>query len=394
MSIQELEKDKSLVVNDTLELDTYRIFTYLEQHHPLLIACISALMAIASASINAVAYVYQKVTLYGWNIDYRLINFSTKGQLYYYVLFSLVYYISILLFSSLIQKIFTRYIRSLACVTYYKRRLKKCKAQLGSVSKTFATLERSHKRKSYIHIPSEDDNETLESIRKQIKDLKGQIKSARQDIRKTHRSIAKNMLLGLLAAAILLLPIMFAYQITTSNITWAMLLVSWLLCSGITMCISYIRVRRANKDIAPKKIKEVINRSWPENTEELDRLSEKIFGTTTAQIPPRTIKQTLSDQSLYRIAENLFSVFFALFLTITLMGLTNSVGKTEYWIYTDESQQYVVAYQDETHCILKEAEIDGNQLIVNTSRQKIVSSDNILLMSRKFSKVEKISDGK
>lgn len=385
MSTEEMEKTEMLLADNTPGAhDTYRIFTYLEQHHTLLIACISALVAIISALINIVAYIYQKISLHGWNIDFRIINFSVKGQLYYYVLFSLVYIVSIPLFSSLIQKIFTRYIRHSACVTYCKHTRKKLKAKFASQVRQFAKIERHLKKMTHV--------QSLESFRENEEEVKVLIKTMRRDIRKLRRIIAKDMLSGLLAAIILYLPIMFAYQITTTDSTWAVVFMSWLLCSGIIMCTSYIWARLVNKDIAPKKIKEVIDNSWPMDAEELDKLKAKIFEAITVHAPPWTTKQTLSDQSLYRIAGNLFSVFFTLFVTITLMGLIHSVWQTEYWIYTDKSQQYVVAYQDETRCILKEAEIDGNYLIINISRQKVVNSDNILLVSRKFSKVEKINE--
>ncbi len=390
MNTEEIEKTKMLPANDVPgPQDTYRIFTYLDQHHSLLIACVSALVAIISALFNIVAYVYQKITLRGWNIDFRIINFSVKGQLYYFVFFSLVYIVSILLFTSLVQKIFTKYIRCSAYVTYYKHTLKKLKADFTSRVRQFAKFERRLKKMT--HVQSEETTTSLVSIGEQKEELEVQIKAVRQDIRKLRRNIIKDMLSGLLAAIILFLPIMFAYQITTSNSSWTIVVVSWFFCFVITMSTAYIRARRVNKDIAPKKIKEMVDKSWSADIEERDRVKAKVFEATNVHTPPRTIGQTLSDQNLSRIAVNLFSVFFTLLVTITLMGLTNSIGQTEYWIYTDESQQYVVVYQDETRCILKEAETDGNNLIVNISRQKVVGSDNILLVSRKFSKVEKVN---
>lgn len=392
MSTEEIEKSEMLLADKMSKPDdTYRVYSYLEQHNTLLIAAISALVAIISALISTAAYIYQKLILHGWNIDFRIINFSVKGQLYYYILFSLIYIISIMLFSNLTQKIFNRYIQCKASVTYYKYILKKLRKQSALlITKEFKTKKRNLKKAA--SALSEETTNYLTSLSNKDKDFKNAINDVRRDVRVLHKTIAKNMLPGLLSSTILLFPIMFAYQIATANSSWPTVLISWVLCSGITMSFAYIRARQANKDIAPKKIKEEINKSWPSDRDKLDGLKKRILKNVTEQAPPWAVKQTLSDQSLSRIALNLFSVFVTLFLAISLTGLFSSAWQIEYWIYTDELQQYVVAYQDETQCVLKQAEIDDNRLIINTSRQKIVNNDNIILVSRKFSKVEKISE--
>ena len=369
--------------------DTYRVFDYLKEHHTLLIACISAIVAGISFFINFIAYLYQRLTLQGWNVDSRVVDFSVKGQLYYYIIVSFIYIASICGFNYLIAKMFARYYQNSASITYAKCVVRKMKKEYNQHIKHIAKFERQMKKER--GALDQAEQELLDQITRRTEKNRYNRKKIHRLIRRLRRNVIKNILAGLLATAILWLIIIFIYQVAVLQLSW-MLFPSWLVGFCAIALGAYIQARRANKELVPQRIRKVVDETWEKGFEETIMLWDKALEIAAKPYPRLTVKQLLSDGNLKRLAETAINLFCTLTFTIIVMGIVKTPLQREYWIYADEIKQYVVIYTNDDWYILKEAEIYGDKLVVNTLKERILNSNDITLEYRHFSEVKRITE--
>ena len=392
MSEEKTERTELAIAEDEppkASQDTYRVFDYLKEHHTLLIACISAIVAGISFFINFIAYLYQRLTLQGWNVDSRIVDFSVKGQLYYYIIVSFIYIAAICGFNSLVAKMFTRYYQNSASITYVKCIVRKMKGEHNSYIKRALKLKRQLKKKR--GTLDQAEQEWLDEEIRYTEETKSKRKEINRILRSLRRNVIKNMLGGLLAVAILWFITIFIYQATVQQLSWT-LLPLWLVGFGIIAFGACLQARRANKELSPKKIRREVDETWAIGYKETTVLWDKALDIVAKPYPRLTVKQLLSDGNLKRLAETAINLLFTLTSTIIIMGIVKTPLQREYWIYADEIKQYVVIYTNDDWYILKEAEIYGDKLVVNTSKERIINSNDITLEYRHFSEVKRITE--
>ena len=87
----------------------------------------------------------------------------------------------------------------------------------------------------------------------------------------------------------------------------------------------------------------------------------------------------------------LISLIFVFFLNFLSIKVETSEKKT-FSIADINGQKYVLIYNNENSFYLDEAYISENEIVINTKRQRIISSNDFLTEVKTFNSVEKIDN--
>ena len=72
--------------------ETTKVADYFRNHEGLLVATISATITVITLIISILAFFYQKIILQEYNVPLDIINTLNHGNLFYYVLMSMIFF--------------------------------------------------------------------------------------------------------------------------------------------------------------------------------------------------------------------------------------------------------------------------------------------------------------
>lgn len=318
--------------NEPKELGNHSIYTYLIAHPSILIAGVSAIVAILSFLINYISYREESQVLQFWNIDSALVSISNP-KLIYSLCFSVIYFIMIIIATSLISNTYMAYKPFMEFRLYIKNYLKNCK-KLSESNDVLQMIELEEKelRKSYSHI------------------------------------FFSNLLVALILTFISSLLLIFSQDIKLLSTNPILSIIIVMSVQFFVYCfISYLAMRLS---ISKKKIIAQGNNKmimFRENIKKAEYPIDKVrkYG----------IKSCFTNSAVYLMFIDLIMIIFLSLMFLTICQSSTIEEQKQFKTLLIDDTQYVVVYSNTEKMILEEATITDGIVSIYTSKQRIVSVD-------------------
>lgn len=341
--------------------ETYKIYNYMEGHHSLLIASVSAIVAVGSLATCILIYISHCIRLSEWNIPIEIIGEVKHGRYFYVAIIGVLYYYSVPMCQKNLYNIFQKYY-------FYFPIIK---------------LEKQLLRKIY---NKNADKETRNIMKNRIKPIK-------KDINSYKKELIGVIFLSIIAIGILCgsLAILFLISMGSFNRYCWIIVAILLLTMLLITFFSFRKIgRRKDIDNIKKRVREV------SNIDEVFDLLTEIQNIKISLKQSRERKEFiehLRDDNIVESAEIIFISFVMLCIVLIVNTYTTIKNQTGFWLYQDDTgQRYAVVYQDEEQVVLEEVFIDNDNISINVDKQLFLCYKDNLFEYYEFESVEKVNN--
>ena len=312
------------------------VFGFLKSNPSLIVAIISAIITIITILSNYAGRLANVVYLKYWGIDSLYSTIETKGILYR-VSNAIIWFVSIFIVSTLLQKVFVEYCHYSTPVSYLKKELRKS----------------SKKGKEFI-------SEELQI-----------------DIIIAY--FWKIRLFGYLCLSAIILFLVI-WLSTTAITPIEILLVAFqtVLVWGFVIFLSY-RNTKNQRDAIKTGFK---NHSDISVLERFKRARE-------IEITQYELNQVLYKLSFEGALYGSFILTAIILISMPVEGYFNARLSRTFLIITENERIEAVLFHGGDTYILEEAKIDENTIVIDTSKQRILKTDDISFEKRTFESVVK-----
>lgn len=375
--------------------DGYKIFNYFKENTAILIAVISALITFIGATLSFALYIRERNYLNYWGYNDIDIIVNSDKQLPFLVLAFVFVFVNILIPLILVKSwenfwdnlIINKY--SSIIINESKKINLKSKFLLTKVKIALFFIKRLK------NIPKEK----AEKIYADIEEVKQDI-DTRNDLIKRSKEANKNLakycfkeLLPSLFLAFFILFLSNVFFILTS-LTQVKLYIVFV----ISMILTFFIILESFFLGKPLNIKEkaIFEKAYKENTEEAKNILKSTLNQGNSnylvnEVLLGEIKKIRDRDLVFSIFIILISLIFVFFLNFLSIKVETSEKKT-FSIADINGQKYVLIYNNENSFYLDEAYISENEIVINTKRQRIISSNDFLTEVKTFNSVEKIDN--
>ena len=392
--IKEKQETSEEKVEEQEQKESYHIFEYVKEHTGFAVACISGGIAVASSIISILSLAYQHIVLQVWNISTWDLIPTFKGTLYFSFALGFIYVVILCCTPSAAELWFAQYYRKKAMLLYGRAANKHLEMRLKSAKKAIKNLRKKiqklKKKKSTEEVEVEELSSEVENIDIEICATAKKIKNNKRKVWRACKTLFFYMFFMLLSIALLIFLVLFIFQAITEEISWSVLLVLGISVIEIVLPASSI-VKVMEPDIAPKTVKTIIQSkmgSGGECVSELLKRGEELINKSENK---PTKKVLVSDRMLKSFGKSLLTGLVTLIVAVITTAIINKGVQDTVWLYVTPEKSYAVAYQTSDLCILKEAIIDGDRLLINTAEQLVVTG-SIETKRQTFSKLTFVSD--
>lgn len=376
---------KSEISNEDNSNDEYSIWNFLKERVSLLIACVSAVIAIFSFFFNMTIYLNIYTYLSFWEVNILHVKYDTANQLYNIIL-AFLFQLLTLSTTYLISNTYDAYGQRQKIYILIKHNLKKAKKDSKALGKKLAKekkevlkLKRFSKNEGLI----KEQFERIECVEKEYSTNKEII----AEVNDSYKKIKKRNIRLLIVSDVICFLIMFvgcfifipsAY---TGNHLFVALIFAFLYVGVNTLLygiINSILIHCSEK----KKEKIDVNECADIISKFIDYPIERIFLGQAGTIVSNKIIQKVGVQLIIAII-----VFLGVF---SYSGHLEAKNQKEFYCISNEEDLYVVIYNTGEDLILKRAYIDNELVTIDLSVQKMISAKDVVLCKKKFSDVEVI----
>lgn len=381
--LAEVPEKKTISPDKDLDESQYKIFDYFKDHTGLLVTSISALVAITSFvihfAVNRMNYAY----LAYWNIPTLHANTSNQNELDM-VVCALIYIVSLFLVQSFLSKTSDVY-------RYYNRLLSLVNQSIKISKKTNKQARKKVREYSALIERWSDDEDTIqekEATKKRLDDCKGFIKESTKGIREVKKArrklrwwVTTKLVFAVLLSCfiggvcVFLLnaaaTIQDSLRLTRSVII--IILINFLSC----FLPAFLRTWRWGKKMSNE---EILTRTAELIDKDVPRFPIQIF-------MKNGIKPILTDKKIKRVAILSVVMTVVLLLTMAAGGTLAAENQNSFPIYTDGATSYAVVYTSGSTRYMEEAVIQKGTITIDTTKQRIITSDDISYNMEAFENV-------
>lgn len=364
------------------------IYLFFRNHTAFLVACISATVAVMSFVINYSISKYNLAYLDFWGID-PIYAVSNNDNQIYNVLFSFFYCIAIMVIHALLSGTsdsFRHYNKLLSTLNYQQKRMKnivrkhrKCKKELIKALKLIS--------------PQEDTLLKTRKIQKELDEIESELQAIaenRQASKKAKRNYRTWLYLnvGIAIVASYLIGMLFIL-LMQSTITAKVILFSFILVSGIISfdLLIYFLPAYCSTKCTKKRYEREDYLKFADTMLDSQKHTFPI-----EEIAKNGLRSMVSNNKLKLALGQFLTAMIMLIFLMTYSGMHAAETKTSFPIYSDDSGVYAVVYNNGQSLVLEAATIEHNRITIDTSKQKILSSDNIIYEVLVFDEVETINN--
>lgn len=382
--IAEVKEEKVASSDNTPTENQYKIFDYFKEHTGLLVTCVSALVAIMSFILHYAVGRMNYAYLAYWDIASLYANTNNQGELYM-AMFSLLYMLVLMIIHGLLSKTsdaFRYYCELLVTVKlgvrFSKKLHREYKKELGVKSDEWRCLS-----------PKERESDRGLSIKKQLDqgyENLGAALNAWKQI-KARRWRVRFKVLGQIVRVVVLSYLLGSLCLVFSNLTatikdgfklsWAVI-ITIIIDLVIYFVPAYIKAKRVSKKY---KDEEVIHRM-------LEMADSKIPKFPIENISNWRLKSMISDRV---IKSSLFLVVYAtvlLLFTMSWSGTLNAEQKHRFSLCSGDSGSYAIVYISGSTVFMEEAKVQDDTIVIDTTKQRIVTKDDLSYDVKVFENVE------
>lgn len=378
------EKEETVAAPDKEpEENQYKIFNYFKEHTGLLVTCVSALVAVMSFifrfAVSRMNYVY----LAYWDIASLHANTHNQNELDMLVC-ALLYMLSAFLIHSFLGKTSDTY-------RYYNELLSIVKRSINltkETNKLYSEKLRTHENSYNLLSSIEKDTPEAKDINKWIQKSKELLENSTSSLKELGKARIKLILwvaLQIFAAIILsyfigsLFLILFTSTVSIQDGIQRTRSIIFIIVVDLIMYFvpAYFATRNSAKNLT--------------NEEILLRTTELI----EKDIPKFPIQDfvkngfmsILTDKKIkLAIAQSIVITVVLLFVT-TLTGTLTAKQQRSFPIYTEGSTSYAVVYTSGSTRFMEEATISDGTIVIDTTKQRVLTSDDISYDIKVFNEV-------
>lgn len=372
----EEKTEMALAQADEKPQETYHVLEFVEKHTSAFIAILSGMVAVAAFVLNLVAYVYQRIRLNPWHIGGEVIDYWGSGQVYVALIVDVAYFVLICALSVALACSFVNYYRARAAWQYTQ-------GQSKLMSETVHKMQ--SEMKVYVAECAKDDATEKELLTTTVSGVNARLK----DMNKRLARARRNMLLriGLISLLIVLLavPVIFLMLGTTGEVEPRIGVLTWGITALSIVLSAMTQAKQLDNTCAPRTVCSNI-KSITQNSDIAFKELDKKGDEAVRKRKQSTVRLALSDRA---VKENVGRALLSTLLMISIFLMTaggSAYQQKEFWIYSDAINTYAVAYQDSNHCVLKQATLNGDEIIIHTGEQLVVSG-TVATSQRTFNKV-------
>lgn len=367
--------------------ETYHVFDYMKEHTAFFVACVSGFVAATSFILSLATFAYEQLQLRAWDVDIQLIDHSASGKPYYFILSNFIYCIAFTLLTGKFERLFQHYFHNTSPLIYLKELHKNISKYSKAQKRNICRLRWKLKWKKLFSKDKLEDYEELARLDRLTQNMENidvrQIE-VKKSIRRMRWGLIRFLLVGLFLTAIfLLLPlVLFIFCLSGELVPHAIILI-WLLLFTLMCFMTARAVKLKEPAYRSKRIKQKAKVAVQQQISSNKPAIEEYH---VPKMSSGTQKSFFCDKNLENLSYSFLASLLSLLLVMILASAASKVQKS-FWMYTEKEQLYVVVYQDANSCILKEANVDGETLTVNTSNQLIIDSKSIKTRKETFSTV-------
>lgn len=372
-TIAEVQERTNASSQNALEKNQYKIFDYFKDHTGLLVTCVSALVAIMSFifhfAVSRMNYAYLEY----WDIASLHANTDNQNELYM-VVCSMLYTLSIALIHGLLSRTSDtfRYYNKLLSTMH--QAIKESKKLVRRLQRKIRALSRDFKRLPY----AAKRDPTAQEIRKKIeeyKEISEKGTNSIQALKEPRRKLRKRVgfrIAGTIILSYLIGTLFLALANTTGTLVES-IRSSWIVVASIGSASliyflpAYLATRCSRKQYQSENVIEKI--------EEL--ISSEIPDFPFEKIKRNGIKPMLSDKMLKSAGWLIIAITVVMLFTMSMTGTMSAKQQRRFPIYTDGSTSYAIVYISDSAVFIEEAIEKDGTLIIDTTKQRIVTSEDI-----------------
>lgn len=373
----------TLAQADEKPQETYHVLEFIKAHTSTFVAILSGVVAVAAFVLNLVAYVYQRIRLNPWHISGDVVEFWGNRQFLLPFVLELTYAVLLYAVPVMLARSFVYYYRLIGTLKYGNAWIKSAQAEQRS-----AHREAKDTKKTLKKIKAKSTKEL--SVR--LQGIEASLKKAKKELRTTRRSLWLTRGLAILyigimcfLVALLFIPVIILMIGITGETSWKALLLLWGIAAIWVVIAARNKAKQMDKDCAPKAVRQDIKEIMSSN-DVRQRLSDRRKDMHKKTKEQTAVIKVLNDETLKELGTRALVAMAAMMLVLCMSAKDTPYKQKECWIYSDSGYTYAVAYQDSNHCVLKQATLNGDEIIIHTGEQLVVSG-TVATSKKTFNKV-------
>ena len=371
----------------------YSVFEYLKKQPALLTAVVSAVVIVVAFVMNLSVYSRTYRYLVYWGFSSDCISVSATNRVYVLVVM-FIYALIQMGIQLFLDKTFTVYAdyRSLTlCLGQMhklrRKRMRRSRRRIWNIKIKLFLIKIINKTNKNIY---ENFNNEIIKITNENRDFYAEEKRIKKEIHNLRvlsiRSLVPSLLLVMLVAYITIL-ILTSFTGLRFGVTFILAGVFVTYILGLIFLLSYFEKIRPIK----RKIRKVKNECDKLDAIMLELDEEKKREYPIIEMSTQDPLHWVTNMNLLRM---LFYVVFAclfVFLLSTFSAHIDTYNKKEFQITVLDEQEYVIIYRDENTYYMNEAIVNGTNIAIDTTKQRIVNLEDISYEVIEFSEVSKLT---
>lgn len=384
--VQESSSTNQELREDEAKESECSIMEYFIEHPGFFVTCISGLVAILSFILNYGVTRYHVAVLSYWNIS-RMYADKIPGSQLYSLSYILIYSFALLivhLFLAQTSQVFAHYNRYLSLMGHERRTLKKHRRTIKEHDKTIGQLLEKipdHLKESKEMQEIGIDLMKMREDADKMLNTEDLLEKGRRELRNyTIGNISISAFLSCLAlfVAFLLIPDSLSWRVVCSTALMAVVIV--LLDVVMYFLPAYLRSRYPHKRYLEIGLSAAL--------EELEPLPKYQFPLIDLLL--NKTKELFSNDNIKALLIQICTTMIIMLFSCSIVGSQTASTCKKFPIYTCEGKTYAIVYTNGTTAFGQEASIDGNSIIINTARQKVMSAQDITFQISEFTEVIKL----
>lgn len=380
--IEEKVEMASNQADETLQ-ETYHILAFVKEHTSAFVAILSGMVAVAAFVLNLVAYVYQRIRLNPWHISGDVIEFWGNRQFLLPFILELIYAVLLYVVPVMLARSFIYYHRLIGTLKYGNAWIKSLQAKQKQAHKEAKGIKKTLKK---IKVKSvKESSVRLQRIEASLENAKKELRTIKRTLWLTRGLAILYIGIICLLVALLFIPVIILMIGITGEINWKVLSLFWGIAAIWIVIAAKNKAKQMDKVCTPKAVRQNIKEIVSGNDVH-QRLSDRTKVMHEKSKEKTAVIKALNDETIKELGIKALIAMVATMLFFCTSVTDTAYKQTEFWIYSDSTNTYAVAYQDADHCVLKRASIDDGEIIIHTGEQLVVSG-TVATSQRIFDKV-------
>lgn len=382
--IAEVQAEEKASPKSTQKDNEYKIFDYFKEHTGLLVTCVSALVAIISFILHFAVGRMNYAYLEYWDIASLHANANNQNEIYT-VACMLLYIASLLVIQSLIGKTadtFKHYNQLLSTINQginiSKRLNKQLRRKLRGITNDWDKLlskEKKSRRGKRIKEQIDDDYEILKKGEQSLKNIKkARNKLLAWVVIQIVVAVILSYLLGCLSLFLVNMTTTISDSFQSSHTIVTMLVGNLLIYFVPAYFASRCRKKQYEDEAILERMLELANATAPDFPFE--------------SLMKEGVKSLFSDKKLKLASIQMVIVIVILLSSMSLTGTQTAERKNSFPIYTDGDVSYAIVYFRGTTVFMEKAIEQDDAIVIDTTKQRIVTKDDLSYDIKVFENVE------